>query len=448
MRALKTAMFLQSVLGAPVDSRWRTSRDDDNETTRTANGGSQPFAAGSQLFMGGRFPSIQFSGEVPRTISVRNQNGAYCLDNPGGGAPNPGTLLDVWECNGHTNQLFLFDAGAWKIQYAANPGLCLDAGKNMQEGSQVFLWECNGLPQQQWGYDWNEGTIYLKDSLTDASLCLDAYSPIGGGNNLQVWGCNGLPQQQFDVLWGTTIRPTWSYKTCLDLDGADTTPGTLVQAWDCNGLPNQQWVFDPSSGALVYGGNGGDPSASPMCVDAHDFTSGNRLIIWPCNGLPQQKWGFDNNAQTLYLQDSISDATRCMDLYGGEVRKGTPVQSWECNGCWNQQWLVGGWVSGTMADANPSTVAELELELGPRGSGNGTAVFERAEAVGRPLTCPPNPHPPGPTPAAGRCLATNWPEFKSSAELSGTPWGAYFEMVYGAIPDGDGVYPLCVGEFW
>ena len=51
-------------------------------------------------------------------------------------------------------------------------------------------------------------------------------------------------------------------------------------------------------------------------------------------------------------------------------------------------------------------------------------------------------------PAAGRCLATNWPEFKSSAELSGTPWGAYFEKVYGAIPDGDGVYPLCVGEFW
>ena len=317
-------------------------------------------------------------------------------------------------------------------------------------GTQVFLWECNGQVQQQWGYDYDEGTIYLSASESDASLCLDAYAPISGGNSLQVWSCNGLPQQQFDVNWGTTIRVAWSYKTCLDLYGGDTTPGNLVQVWPCNGLPNQQWIFDPSSGALVYGGNGGDPSADPRCIDAHDWTVGNRLIIWYCNGLSQQKWGFDNAMQTLYLQD-YSDSTRCMDLYGGELAKGIPVQSWECNGCWNQQWLVGGWVATVAASGGALANSVAKLELGARGSGQGNVSWDRAKEVGRPLTCPVKPLPPAPKPAPGRCLASDsgsWPEFQSSAEMAGTPWGAYFEAIYGSIPDGDGVYPFCVGEFW
>ena len=360
-------------------------------------------------------------------------------DVPGGGAPNPGSLIDLWECNGHTNQLFYFDDGAYKIQYAGNPSLCLDAG-DMKEGTQLILWGCNGLPQQKWGYDYKEGTIYLADSVSEATLCADVFSPIKAGNKIQVWACNDYPQQQFDVNWGTTIRVVWSYKFCLDLTGGDTTPGTLIQLWECNGAPNQQWIFDPSSGALI------SALDFNMCVDAHDLTAGNRLILWGCNGQSQQKWGFDNSMQTLYLQDSMSDATRCMDLYGGEAKKGTAVQIYDCNGCWNQQWLVAGGIRGNFADGLERIGANGTSSIGA------SAIAERKSANSSqpralilPRTCPAKPLPPGPKPAGGRCLG-NWPEFQSSAELSANPWGAYFTAIYGTVPSGP--YPLCIGSFW
>lgn len=40
----------------------------------------------------------------------------------------------------------------------------------------------------------------------------------------------------------------------------------------------------------------------------------------------------------------------------------------------------------------------------------------------------------------------DWPLFRSSAELSSSNWGNYFQAVYGEIPQ-DG-YPICIGEFW
>lgn len=58
---------------------------------------------------------------------------------------------------------WVFDAGSWQIRAGVNDNLCLDAG-DMQEGSQLFIWECNGLPQQQWGYDDEKQTIYLAQS--------------------------------------------------------------------------------------------------------------------------------------------------------------------------------------------------------------------------------------------------------------------------------------------
>ena len=64
-------------------------------------------------------------GSVPRTLSLRGHPG-LCLDAPGN--PGAGDLIQLWECNGHTNQLWLFDDGAYKIQYFADPTKCLDAG--------------------------------------------------------------------------------------------------------------------------------------------------------------------------------------------------------------------------------------------------------------------------------------------------------------------------------
>ena len=59
--------------------------------------------------------TLNAQGSVPRTILMRGIEGnGLCLDVPSGIA-QPGNLVQLWECNGHTSQLWLFDEGAWKI---------------------------------------------------------------------------------------------------------------------------------------------------------------------------------------------------------------------------------------------------------------------------------------------------------------------------------------------
>ena len=113
--------------------------------------------------------------------------------------------------------------------------------------------------------------------------------------------------------------------------GLPVASRTLVQLWECTGLVNQQWVYDPPSGAILYG-NGGSPMQ--LCLDAGDMKQGTELQVWGCNNLPQQQWGYDSKMLTLYLRNSLTDASTCMDLFGGGVTKGTSVDVWGCSGCW------------------------------------------------------------------------------------------------------------------
>ena len=284
--------------------------------------------------------------------------------------------------------------------------------------------DCNGFDQQVWGYDYKAGTIYLVKSVMEASLCMDGYAPPKVGNKVQVWSCNDADQQQFNVLWGTTVRSNQDYKLCLDLEGGKASQGTLVQLWDCNGLDNQQWVYDPPSGAIIYGN--GAKVGSQLCLDAGHMQQGTTLMVWGCNNQKQQVWGYDAKMMTLYLRESLTNAAFCMDIYGGTLTKGTRVDVWGCSGCWNQQFTVGGGITALAT-------------LGATPSEGGSLRSNRAQ------TCPPIPGP-GPAPGpAGTCLG-GWPEFANAASLAADPWGAYMKAVYGAVPS-DG-YPMCMGDFW
>ena len=108
-------------------------------------------------------------------------------------------------------------------------------------------------------------------------------------------------------------------------------------------------------------------------------------MLWGCNGFPAQSWGYDAAMQTIYLRDSAHemdvlpqawfqrgapaggvshpDASLCMDLNGGDYTPGALVQTWGCNGCWNQNWLLAGGVSRISADGR----SEWYESRGPRG---------------------------------------------------------------------------------
>jgi hypothetical protein len=121
---------------------------------------------------------------------VRGTGSNRCLDVPGGSS-TWGVQLQIWDCNGGSNQSWQLTPSKTLVVYGS---LCLDvAGASTSTGAKVETWDCDGGPNQQWNLNSN-GTI-------------------------------------------TSVQTG----LCLDVSGAGTANGTLVDMWTCNGAGNQQW---------------------------------------------------------------------------------------------------------------------------------------------------------------------------------------------------------------
>ncbi|MFI5916817.1 ricin-type beta-trefoil lectin domain protein [Dactylosporangium sp. NPDC051541] len=148
-----------------------------------------------------------------------------CLDVPNASQAN-NTQLEIWDCNGGTNQRFT-TTNAKQLTVYGNK--CLDAsGHGRTNGTPVIIWDCGSGTNQQWNINTN-GTITGAES--------------------------GL---------------------CLDVTGGSTTNGALVQLWTCNGGSQQQWRIDgtvptppASPSSSPTSGGGGAPAL---------HVSGNRLV--------------------------------------------------------------------------------------------------------------------------------------------------------------------------
>merc|ERR1712070_484531 len=221
---------------------------------------------------------------------------------------------------------------------------CLDAGNyDQDQGKPLVIWECNGQPQQKFGYDPKAQTIYLPDSMTDASLCLDAAGQSNSpGTSVDVWKCDGLWNQKFWVPPGYAPITTWKDNSmCLDLPGGKAYNGAKVQLWPCNNLASQMWWFGVDDWKVRYSYD------MKYCIDAGDMQMGKALQLWECNDMKQQAWGYDANMTSIYLAQSDTDASICMDALGGNngIKAGMEVGGWGCNGLDSQKWLVQ-WYGG------------------------------------------------------------------------------------------------------
>ena len=122
---------------------------------------------------------------------LRGSGSNRCLDVPGAATAN-GTLLDIWDCNGGSNQQWTALSNG-ELQVYGNK--CLDVpGGATAAGTKVEIYDCNGGTNQQWTLNSN-GTV------------------VGRGSGL-----------------------------CLDVIGAGTANGTGVDIWTCNGGSNQKWA--------------------------------------------------------------------------------------------------------------------------------------------------------------------------------------------------------------
>ncbi|SDP15178.1 ricin-type beta-trefoil lectin domain protein [Actinacidiphila guanduensis] len=121
-----------------------------------------------------------------------------CLDATGG-ATDPGTTIEIWDCNDGANQaVTLTSAGELRLYGGTQ---CLDAYDNQtSSGTKVELWTCNGGANQQWRLN-PDGTV----TGVQSGLCLDVTGgdkPAGNvnGTPLELWTCNGGANQQWSLI--------------------------------------------------------------------------------------------------------------------------------------------------------------------------------------------------------------------------------------------------------
>lgn len=128
-------------------------------------------------------------------------------------------------------------------------GKCLDADADTlpNDGTRVQLWDCNGTTQQGWNYEFVDNTR-LVIHVQWSNKCLEEAPGGGNGTPIQIWGCGYWSQQ----LWTMYFFPadnTFMYRNelsgrWLDADNAHGGGnGTKVQIWDRMPAPNpnQHW---------------------------------------------------------------------------------------------------------------------------------------------------------------------------------------------------------------
>ena len=121
---------------------------------------------------------------------LRNANANRCLDVPGQAQSN-GTQLNLWDCNGGTNQQWTTTSGQ-QVQVYGNK--CLDAENGSSAaGTRAIIWDCNGQANQQWTLN-GDGTVRGVQS----GLCLDASNNgTANGTPVVLWTCNGGSNQRW-----------------------------------------------------------------------------------------------------------------------------------------------------------------------------------------------------------------------------------------------------------
>ena len=129
--------------------------------------------------------------------------------------------------------------GATGTIVGADSGRCVDVpGASQASGTQVELWDCDGGSNQLWtATAASELRVYGSD-------CLDANGQgATAGTKVVISTCTGAANQKWNLNADGTITGVQS-GLCLDATGAGTGNGTLIELWTCNGGGNQRWSRD------------------------------------------------------------------------------------------------------------------------------------------------------------------------------------------------------------
>jgi len=110
-----------------------------------------------------------------------------CFDIPGGNVYN-GAPVQMWDCNHHTNQNFIWCQDG-RIVSAMNDKMCLDVpGGDPKKATFLQMWDCNGMGGQYWEYD--AKTMSIFPAQTGETMCVDTDDgSVKPGTKVNLWYC-------------------------------------------------------------------------------------------------------------------------------------------------------------------------------------------------------------------------------------------------------------------
>lgn len=151
-------------------------------------------------------PNIPAPGNLIVIHSLYKKTPNQCLDADLNGGGVNGNKVQVWACNGSTQQEWVTNPGVGggvELESAQFPGMCLDADVNGggANGTKVQLWQCNGQSQQSWVSFPNDLAIYNVRFFNGGNTVLDRDINVpGNGARAQLWTKNFQSQQWWQVV--------------------------------------------------------------------------------------------------------------------------------------------------------------------------------------------------------------------------------------------------------
>ncbi|MBB6474387.1 endo-1,4-beta-xylanase [Sphaerisporangium rubeum] len=128
-------------------------------------------------------------------------------------------------------------AGTTSAFRGVGSGRCIDVnGASQANGTLVQIWDCNGQTNQRWS------STSASELRVYGSKCLEvANSGTANGSAVRIWDCNGQNNQKWRVNSDGSITAVGANR-CLDVPNNATANGTKLAIWDCNGGSNQRWT--------------------------------------------------------------------------------------------------------------------------------------------------------------------------------------------------------------
>lgn len=145
---------------------------------------------------------------------------------------------------------------------------------------------------------------------------------------------------------------------CLTVLGTPSTNQKVGMA-ACTGSSLQKWGVD-SVGRISLGGK------QSLCLAplTQNFKPGSAVGLFPCTYYLDQSWRVVDgkgpppvpkpNWNMAVNLISELDPTKCLDIPGADTQVGNYVDVWDCNGLFNQQWLLEAGTGQLSALANSS----------------------------------------------------------------------------------------------